>query len=283
MNHGPGGGPQGGPQGIARFACHMAFPGCPWCDNHPEQCGNMQEGLQDNGINRLIEAWRDGAFGKGGGRGFGGPFGRPPIDEFKPPPGGLKPGVSIETFALQGNMLPDPLVHGSTEEEVMASMLSVVLPCMIVFAVLLLVYACARREAFRFTECTEALTRDFARPSRTSRADVEAASTARSETFFHPEATTLSFDKMSYWVPPPWRPLAQAWGEPDGEPKQILRDVSGIFRSGAVTAIMGPSGSGKTTLLNLLSGRAKFGTFSGERRLNGKTHPTYELEMRMQG
>lgn len=36
----------------------------------------------------------------------------------RPPPGGFKPGVSVETFARQGNMLPDPLVSGSDEMQV---------------------------------------------------------------------------------------------------------------------------------------------------------------------
>lgn len=37
--------------------------------------------------------------------------------------------------------------------------------------------------------------------------------------------------------------------------KQILNEISGIFKAGKVTAIMGASGAGKTTLLNLLACR----------------------------
>lgn len=37
--------------------------------------------------------------------------------------------------------------------------------------------------------------------------------------------------------------------------RTILKDSSGKFEPGTVTAILGPSGSGKTTMLNLLSGR----------------------------
>ncbi|XP_059049584.1 ATP-binding cassette sub-family G member 4-like [Achroia grisella] len=41
--------------------------------------------------------------------------------------------------------------------------------------------------------------------------------------------------------------------------KTILKDVSGLFKSGELTAIMGPSGAGKTSLLNALTGFATHG------------------------
>ena len=37
--------------------------------------------------------------------------------------------------------------------------------------------------------------------------------------------------------------------------RRILSEVSGVFKSGQLTALMGASGSGKSTLLNILSGR----------------------------
>lgn len=36
--------------------------------------------------------------------------------------------------------------------------------------------------------------------------------------------------------------------------KEILRQMSGAFKSGQLTAILGPSGAGKTTLMNILAG-----------------------------
>ncbi|XP_024877228.1 ATP-binding cassette sub-family G member 1-like [Temnothorax curvispinosus] len=36
--------------------------------------------------------------------------------------------------------------------------------------------------------------------------------------------------------------------------KKILRNVTGHFESGKLTAIIGPSGAGKTTLLKVVSG-----------------------------
>ncbi|KAG8774795.1 hypothetical protein FRC12_001829 [Ceratobasidium sp. 428] len=58
--------------------------------------------------------------------------------------------------------------------------------------------------------------------------------------------------------------------------KQILRDVSAVFPSGQVTAILGPSGAGKSTLLQLLASRrlnpgfgARF-SMQGEVLFNGR-------------
>ncbi|XP_073845598.1 ATP-binding cassette sub-family G member 1-like [Musca autumnalis] len=51
--------------------------------------------------------------------------------------------------------------------------------------------------------------------------------------------------------------------------KPILKDVSGEFRAGELSAIMGPSGCGKTTLLNLLAGYRLLRT-SGTIRVNDK-------------
>lgn len=44
---------------------------------------------------------------------------------------------------------------------------------------------------------------------------------------------------------------------------QLLRDVSGAFRPGVLTAVMGITGAGKTTLLDVLAGRKTGGYIEG--------------------
>mmetsp|Transcript_27729 Transcript_27729/g.31168 ORF Transcript_27729/g.31168 Transcript_27729/m.31168 type:complete len:701 (-) Transcript_27729:361-2463(-) len=50
----------------------------------------------------------------------------------------------------------------------------------------------------------------------------------------------------------------------------ILKELSGAFAPGKLTALMGPSGSGKSTLLDTLAGRKTSGTISGTIFFNGK-------------
>ncbi|KAJ3099392.1 hypothetical protein HDU97_003225 [Phlyctochytrium planicorne] len=50
--------------------------------------------------------------------------------------------------------------------------------------------------------------------------------------------------------------------------REVLKSVSGLLKSGRMTAIMGPSGSGKTTLMNVLLGKMKH--TSGEIRINNQ-------------
>lgn len=61
---------------------------------------------------------------------------------------------------------------------------------------------------------------------------------------------------------PKWPPVDVAFSDicysvrdtKRNELKRILKGVSGLFRSGELTAIMGPSGAGKSTLMNILAG-----------------------------
>lgn len=50
---------------------------------------------------------------------------------------------------------------------------------------------------------------------------------------------------------------------------QLLRDITGAFRPGILTALMGVSGAGKTTLLDVLSGRKTGGIVEGDIRISG--------------
>jgi len=50
---------------------------------------------------------------------------------------------------------------------------------------------------------------------------------------------------------------------------QLLRDVSGAFRPGVLTALMGITGAGKTTLLDVLAGRKTGGYIGGTINIAG--------------
>ncbi|KAJ8497521.1 hypothetical protein OPV22_008073 [Ensete ventricosum] len=50
---------------------------------------------------------------------------------------------------------------------------------------------------------------------------------------------------------------------------QLLRDVSGVFRPGILTALMGVTGAGKTTLLDVLAGRKTAGHIEGSIKISG--------------
>jgi len=50
---------------------------------------------------------------------------------------------------------------------------------------------------------------------------------------------------------------------------QLLRDVSGAFRPGVLTALMGVTGAGKTTLLDVLAGRKTGGYIEGTISIEG--------------
>ncbi|KAL4474984.1 hypothetical protein ABPG74_001680 [Tetrahymena malaccensis] len=66
----------------------------------------------------------------------------------------------------------------------------------------------------------------------------------------------------------------------DGSKKDLLKGVSGICKSGEVTAILGSSGAGKTTLLNILSKRIqsnKNQTLQGEVLANNNPYDINEF------
>lgn len=53
------------------------------------------------------------------------------------------------------------------------------------------------------------------------------------------------------------------------EKLQLLRDVTGAFRPGVLTALMGVSGAGKTTLMDVLAGRKTGGYIEGDIQISG--------------
>lgn len=57
---------------------------------------------------------------------------------------------------------------------------------------------------------------------------------------------------------------------PGGHELELLRNVTGFFEPGTLTALMGSSGAGKTTLLDVISGRKNTGIVKGGMFVNGK-------------
>ncbi|KAK4792568.1 hypothetical protein SAY86_023003 [Trapa natans] len=88
------------------------------------------------------------------------------------------------------------------------------------------------------------------------------------------EPVTLTFENVQYFVNAPKKLREQ--GFPDKR-LQLLREITGAFRPGVLTALMGVSGAGKTTLMDVLSGRKTGGVIEGDIRVGGfpKVQATY--------
>uniref|UniRef100_A0A8D8SG41 Protein scarlet n=1 Tax=Cacopsylla melanoneura TaxID=428564 RepID=A0A8D8SG41_9HEMI len=79
------------------------------------------------------------------------------------------------------------------------------------------------------------------------------------------DGLALSWHNLNVWTKPfPPKHKAKA----KDQPFQLIKNVSGITKSGALCAIMSPSGAGKTSLLAALNLRVK-GLVEGEILLNG--------------
>ncbi|XP_024968958.1 ABC transporter G family member 35-like isoform X4 [Cynara cardunculus var. scolymus] len=76
----------------------------------------------------------------------------------------------------------------------------------------------------------------------------------------------MSFDSMNYFVDMPQEMKEQGVEE---NRLQLLREVTGAFRPGVLTALMGVSGAGKTTLMDVLAGRKTGGYIEGDIRISG--------------
>ncbi|XP_051152166.1 ABC transporter G family member 35-like [Andrographis paniculata] len=76
----------------------------------------------------------------------------------------------------------------------------------------------------------------------------------------------MSFDSVNYLVDMPPEMKEQGVTE---DKLQLLREVTGAFRPGILTALMGISGAGKTTLMDVLAGRKTGGYIEGDIRISG--------------
>ncbi|KAK4761107.1 hypothetical protein SAY87_006000 [Trapa incisa] len=76
----------------------------------------------------------------------------------------------------------------------------------------------------------------------------------------------MSFDDVDYYVDMPAEMKEQGVQE---DRLQLLREVTGAFRPGVLTALMGVSGAGKTTLMDVLAGRKTGGYIEGDIRITG--------------
>ncbi|KAK9065385.1 hypothetical protein SSX86_016768 [Deinandra increscens subsp. villosa] len=78
---------------------------------------------------------------------------------------------------------------------------------------------------------------------------------------------SMSFDNINYYVNIPLESKEE--GAAEDNKLQLLKEVSGAFRPGVLTALMGISGAGKTTLMDVLSGRKTGGYIEGDIRISG--------------
>ncbi|PPS12924.1 hypothetical protein GOBAR_AA07712 [Gossypium barbadense] len=79
---------------------------------------------------------------------------------------------------------------------------------------------------------------------------------------------SLAFNHVNYYVDMPAEMKTQGI---EVDRLQLLRDVSGAFRPGILTALVGVSGAGKTTLMDVLAGRKTGGYIKGHISISGYT------------
>ncbi|KAK9146204.1 hypothetical protein Sjap_006107 [Stephania japonica] len=77
---------------------------------------------------------------------------------------------------------------------------------------------------------------------------------------------SLAFNHVNYYVDMPAEMKKNGSGK---DRLQLLRDVSGAFRPGVLTALVGVSGAGKTTLMDVLAGRKTGGYIEGTVSISG--------------
>nr|XP_027186672.1 ABC transporter G family member 39-like isoform X1 [Cicer arietinum] len=77
---------------------------------------------------------------------------------------------------------------------------------------------------------------------------------------------SLAFENVNYYIDVPNEMKTQGIKE---NRLQLLRDISGSFRPGILTALVGVSGAGKTTLMDVLAGRKTGGYIEGSINISG--------------
>ncbi|CAK7329316.1 unnamed protein product [Dovyalis caffra] len=77
---------------------------------------------------------------------------------------------------------------------------------------------------------------------------------------------SLAFNNVNYYVDMPAEMKKQGT---EKNRLQLLKDVSGAFRPGTLTALVGVSGAGKTTLMDVLAGRKIVGYIEGSISISG--------------
>lgn len=77
---------------------------------------------------------------------------------------------------------------------------------------------------------------------------------------------SLAFNHINYYVDTPSEMKSLGYEE---DRLQLLRDVSGAFRPGVMTALVGVTGAGKTTLMDVLAGRKTSGYIEGTISVSG--------------
>ncbi|KAI7983286.1 Pleiotropic drug resistance protein 2 [Camellia lanceoleosa] len=103
-------------------------------------------------------------------------------------------------------------------------------------------------------------------PQGSARSIVNGADQAKRGMVLPFEPLSLTFDHVNYYVDMPAEMKSQGIEE---NRLRLLRDVSGAFRSGILTALVGVSGAGKTTLMDVLAGRKTGGYIEGNISISG--------------
>ncbi|CAL5426355.1 unnamed protein product [Camellia sinensis] len=103
-------------------------------------------------------------------------------------------------------------------------------------------------------------------PQGSTRSNVDGANQSKRGMVLPFAPLSLVFDHVNYYVDMPAEMKSQGVDETR---LRLLRDVSGAFRPGILTALVGVSGAGKTTLMDVLAGRKTGGYIEGNISISG--------------